>query len=707
MVHWQYTPYILPLASTAVVSVILVHFAWRRRPAPGAVLLALLMLAVTVWLAGYALELACVDLPDKVFWAKVQYLGIVVVPLIWLLFALCYTDRGQWLTRRNLLLSSVVPTITALLVWTNDLHGLIWREVGLHTHGLFATLDLTYGPWFWVHTAYSYLLLFLGTFILLQMRFLSPQVYRRQSEALLIAALAPWVGNVLHISGLTPFPHLDLTPFAFTLTGLALAWGLFRYQLLDMMPVACEAIIEGMSGGVIVLDVQDRIVSLNQAAVRIIGASPSEAVGQSAAHLLPGWRDLAARLSGADEERIEVGLGAGETRRSYDLHCSPLHDRRGRATGRLVVLYDVTERRQADQQLRVSSTALESAANAIVITDREGRITWVNPAFSWLTGYTLEDALGRNPRLLKSGQHDLAFYHDLWETLLSGKVWIGEFVNRRKDGSLYIEEQTITPVQDERGEISHFIGIKQDITARKQAEAEREKLIEELDAFAHTVAHDLKGPLALVLGYAETLVQYHLQMNEETKDKAMQALWRSGLKMSNIIDALLLLSSVRRQEEVRVGPLDMAGIVTEAFQRLDPMIEEQQADIVVPDTWPVALGYGPWVEEVWVNYITNAIKYGGRPPYVELGAESRPDGTVCFWVRDNGPGLTPEEQSRLFTPFARLGQARVKGHGLGLSIVSRIVERLGGQAGVESVPGQGSTFTFTLPTGSATDPTRP
>jgi signal transduction histidine kinase len=137
--------------------------------------------------------------------------------------------------------------------------------------------------------------------------------------------------------------------------------------------------------------------------------------------------------------------------------------------------------------------------------------------------------------------------------------------------------------------------------------------------------------------------------------------------------------------------------VAEALQGLANMVEQYQADIRTSPDWTAALGYAPWVEEVWANYISNAIKYGGRPPHIELGATAQDDGVVRFWVRDNGAGLTPEEQTRLFIPFTRLDQVRVKGHGLGLSIVRRIVEKLGGQVGVESHVGQGSTFSFTLP----------
>jgi signal transduction histidine kinase len=167
--------------------------------------------------------------------------------------------------------------------------------------------------------------------------------------------------------------------------------------------------------------------------------------------------------------------------------------------------------------------------------------------------------------------------------------------------------------------------------------------------------------------------------------------------MANIIDELLLLASARQVTDVGVSSLDMASIVDQVRQRLDYMIEEYQAEIVLPQAWPVSWGHGPWVEEVWTNYISNALKYGGQPPRVELGATEQEDGAIRFWVQDNGSGLTSEEQDRLFTPFTRLDQVRAKGHGLGLSIVRRIVERLGGQVGVESQVGQGSVFSFTLP----------
>jgi two-component system sensor histidine kinase/response regulator len=235
--------------------------------------------------------------------------------------------------------------------------------------------------------------------------------------------------------------------------------------------------------------------------------------------------------------------------------------------------------------------------------------------------------------------------------------------------------------------------------ARLQEEiAEREKLIEEMDAFAHMVAHDLKNPLGVSMNYGRFLNKYCKEMGVEELQKYSQRIVRSGQKMNDIIEALLLLASVRK-EEVKLQPLDMARIVTEAQSRLAHMIGQYQAEIILPADWPTAMGYGPWVEEIWANYLSNGIKYGGQPPRVELGATPQANGMLQFWVRDNGDGLTPEDQARVFIPFTRLDQDRAEGHGLGLSIVQRIVEKLGGEVGVKSdgVPGQGSIFSFTLP----------
>ncbi len=238
----------------------------------------------------------------------------------------------------------------------------------------------------------------------------------------------------------------------------------------------------------------------------------------------------------------------------------------------------------------------------------------------------------------------------------------------------------------------------------RQYAAELEARNEELDAFAHTVAHDLKGPLSYIVGFAKVLTEDYIALSDDEMHRYLQNLARQGQKMSRIIDELLLLFSVRKMSDVEIRPVDMSSVFAEVQERLDYLIKEHQAEIILPDTWPLALGYGPWIEEIWANYLSNAIKYGGTPPRITLGADTwaatdakTTTPQIRFWIRDNGAGITPEEQERLFTPFTRLDQVRAKGHGLGLSIVRRIVGKLDGQVGVESDASDGSTFWFTLP----------
>jgi signal transduction histidine kinase len=255
----------------------------------------------------------------------------------------------------------------------------------------------------------------------------------------------------------------------------------------------------------------------------------------------------------------------------------------------------------------------------------------------------------------------------------------------------------------------------------------------ELDAFAHTVAHDLKNPISALVGFSGLLESRLTRMSEEQVLTNLQRIKQSSYKMANIIDELLLLSSVRKLDDVKTRPLDMADIVEEAHNRLTDLRARLRADIHIPSEWPPAIGYAPWVEEVWVNYLSNAMKYGGDPqtgvpPHIELGYTildcqlpiadlepalpagmpqpemenlkskiENPQSKIAFWVRDNGPGISPEDQARLFAQFERLDQTRVEGHGLGLSIVRRIVEKLHGEVGVTSTVGEGSAFWFTLP----------
>jgi PAS domain S-box-containing protein len=349
---------------------------------------------------------------------------------------------------------------------------------------------------------------------------------------------------------------------------------------------------------------------------------------------------------------------------------------------------DITERRQAEQEIRHLSSFPQLNPNPVLEVDTTGTIIFYNPG-----AIKSLEQLGLEPDVRLFLPADMAvIIHELEQrqwTLIRREVAIRDAV--------FAESFCLTPGY---GSIRIFVT---DISERKDIEeALRQFNLElqvrnaELDAFAHSVAHDIRNPLHLMLGYADVLVENYARLPAEMVVESLRFILKSGRKLDSIIDSLLLLSELRLKDIV-IEPLDMEGIVAEARLRVSHLIDDQ-AEINVPAWWPRALGYEPWIEEVWANYLSNALKYGGRPARLDLGGEWQPDGMVRFWVRDYGRGVIPQDQARLFTAFYQTDYAR-GGHGLGLSIVRRIVERLGGTVGVESsgVPGEGSAFSFTLP----------
>ena len=228
---------------------------------------------------------------------------------------------------------------------------------------------------------------------------------------------------------------------------------------------------------------------------------------------------------------------------------------------------------------------------------------------------------------------------------------------------------------------------------------QRGKLIDDLDAFAHTIAHELRNSLGSIYSSSEVIKESLSAIADADFLIELSDLMRnSAQKAMHITEELLILATVRN-EKIDRKPLDMKSIFHEAENQLSGMIKEYEARINSPGTWPEALGHAPWIEEVWVNYISNAIKYGGTPPVIEVGADQPSNNFVKFWIKDNGNGITEDEQTKLFKEYARLAPEKAYGYGLGLSIVKRIVDKLGGRVGMESTgqPGEGARFWFELP----------
>jgi PAS domain-containing protein len=310
--EYHISPITFPLLVSAAVTLMVMVYAWiRRADNPGGPALTLIAAAMSVWTLTYALELAGAGLTTKLVWGRIQYFGIVLLPYGWFVFT---CDHGGIRIRPKARLALLLlPMITLILALTADRHTLIWRHTGIVSTGSFSVLKVTHGLAFWIFWVYSYSLLFSGTVIILRSLGRLPGLYIGQTLALLIGIMAPWLGNVIYLTGLGPVPLLDLTPFAFTITVLALAWAIFGFQLVNLSPIARDVVVEQMQDGLIVIDGADRINDINPKAQAMIGLPAYKIVGHPVTEVLDRWSDLVEqyrdKMEAMDEFVVETDHG--------------------------------------------------------------------------------------------------------------------------------------------------------------------------------------------------------------------------------------------------------------------------------------------------------------------------------------------------------------------------------------------------------------
>ena len=370
--HWQHTPFLFPLFTAALVSAALGVLAWRNRSLPTAAAFAAIMGASAWWSFFYALYQAGATLWQKQLFAAVLQAGAIAMPLTWLVFAARYTHREAWVARRRLALLFAVPLFTFALVLTNGAHGWFWSRFDLVERSGRAVVDSANGWGFWLHVGYSWVVMSAAVLMLVVEVARSTRMYRGQAAALLLGALVPWIGNILHISRIVRAPANPM-PFLFTLSGVFFAWAVFRYRLLDVLPVARERVIDEMGDGVVVVDREGRLVDLNPAARRILKVGGAAVVGRRADEVIGAWARLPASTEGGEPALVETDDG-GAARKSYDVRVTPFHDRGGVDAGRVVVLRDVTERARMEERLRRSAfyDPLTGLANRALFQDRIG-----------------------------------------------------------------------------------------------------------------------------------------------------------------------------------------------------------------------------------------------------------------------------------------------------------------------------------------------
>lgn len=703
------------LFATTVLALVVGIRAWRFRSAPGAIYLFLTEIATAEWAFAGLFEAAATDLTDKVIWSQISYMGIGAISPCFLLFALGYSRRYWSAKRQFAVWLFMLPLITLGLALTNGLHGWIWSRITLDTQRNVAIYE--HGPWFWIAIAYHYVLTVTGIVVLIGTLFRTHQRFRLRLILLTLASLFPIVGNVLYVFNLLPLRGFDWTPVALALTGLILVWGVYREKMLELVPVARDRLFEHLTDGVLVVDTHDRIVDANSAAQQVLDLVDMPLVGRSLREVLVIWDGLLP-VGGRGITTTQVVVGRRELR-FVEVRAFPLFDRSGGQIGRLIVLRDFTEQRRTEEALRDLNATLEqvvaartaeiererekseailrSVGSPIVLVSRDMTVLYANQAFAALTGYAVEEALGRSVTALGAWPEAPDVQQTILVAVKQGRTWRGDIVGRRKSGQPYEATLTVSAVHASYSDVSGYVLSYLDISERRALERARQQ-------FIANVSHSFRTPVA-----AMKLCVYMLQKGL-TPEKVQEYLKDMAVQVSQLEQLVQDILAVSVLHSGRGGVpheiVNLAQVAEEAVGRYYAQAKQRNVALelgALPAEAPLVYGDHTWLVRAVEELVENGVVYTPAGGNVRVGIEERKEGAerwLVVTVQDNGPGIPPDEQKQLWEPFFR-GEVAAPGHvlgtGLGLSIVQQVACMHGGHLSVESVPGQGSTFGLWLP----------
>lgn len=573
------------LAAFIALSTIIV--LWRYRNADEVRFLIFVQFFAAIWALTYALEFSTQNLEMKMFWSQVSYLGIAFLPLSYFLFTTAFSQKSNIINPRNITVLSVIPFLTVLLVFTNESHHLVWKDVFFNEDESLAIYQ--HGVWFWIFWTFSIILIFSGLYNLYQSIYKFPSFYKSQVNTLVLATIIPLIGNLMYVTGLNPFPGIDWTPILFVFTGLVVTFGVIKYRMFDLVPFARNKLVDNMEDGVLVVNAEGFIEDCNDAVLQIFNLSQHLVIRKSFKEVFNNYKKFTAGINSEKQHSVEIEIPKKDSKIYYQCLFTPVYNRKNNFSGHSILVHDITSMKKAEIKLK------------------------------------------------------------------------------------NLNRQLVAEI-DKRG-----------------------KLINDLESFSHAVAHDLKNSLGSISSSTEILKDSIKNNDTDSLNEITNLVKVSADKALHITEELLTLARISH-EEIELKPINMQTVFKEALNQLKQQIEHSGAEIKSPDNWPPTMGYAPWIEEIWTNYLTNAIKYGGKPPKIEVGSEVN-DNCVKFWVKDNGDGLSKEEQPKLFNKYVRLAPKKAEGYGLGLSIIKSIADKLEQSVGVEStgIKGEGSLFYFSLP----------
>lgn len=703
--------YCFPFFLSATLIFIAGLFTFRRVEARGGWYLAWMCMASTLWALSEGMLYLGHHIETNILITKLQYLGIASVPPLALLFGLSVFGFESRVNCKTCLPLLLIASAIVLLVWTNPLHKLFFSAYYTIQSGTFPMLGLEHGPLWWAVLLYHYFLMAVLSIILLHQMFTSSGYQRYQAGVVLVAVAFVWLSNAVYVSGNSPVPNMDIGPIAFVAVAGAMAWGFFRYGLLDILPVAKAEIFRGLDDIIIVTDAKDRILDINPVAESGFKIKASQIKGQSISDALRKYPQLQQVFG--DKASSEICLIQDGQEHVYDLRVSALTDKNELEIGKVIALRDVTDRKQAEENLRKEEAKfrllVETSPQGLALIGKDGAYKYINPRFTEIFGYTLADVPTAKvwfekafPNLQYRQQVISSWGGDMTRTG-PGETRPRIYKVTCQDGSK--KEINIQSISQETGD--QFI-LFEDISEKSRLEAQLRQVqkMEAIGTFAGGIAHDFNNILGTMVGYIELLLGKTPPDSSEHEE--LQEVLGAGLRARDLVKQILTFS---RQAEQKMQPVQVNLIVKEALKFLRsslPSSIEIRRNIASDGC---VLADPTQIHQVLMNLCTNAkdamqqtdgvlevslVEEQLDAGFAAAHSEAAAGPHLKLTVADSGEGMPVEVLEKIFDPFFTT-KSKDKGTGLGLAVVHGIVKSCGGFITVDSRPGRGSTFNVFIP----------
>jgi len=450
---------------------------WLNKHIESAKILALVLLSASIWTFGSFLAIITNTSSHTYFWEQFKYIGILLIPPFWLLFAVQWTGKTKLLSIRTISIIFIISLFNLFLVFTDNIHHLIWNRIEYVTFGPYLVTNVEHGYGWWFLWVYSIILLLVGTFILINAFIRLTSIYRKQATIFIFGALTPWITNIIFALEISPIPYIDITPVAFISTCLIFTWGISKFKLIDITPIAKDSVFENMNDPVFVIDSNNRIIDLTPAAQKTFDYKSSEVIGKKIEEIFFDNKKIYEFVRNNEKNQEDILLRCNGKQYFFDTRKIPLYDKQKNIIGYLLTLNDITKRieiqKRVTEEKEVAERYLNLAGTMIISLDCEGRIILLNKKGYEICGYNKGELIGKNWFDTCLPVEIVEKVKEVFNKLMSEDEKLVEFYENtiiRKDGEQRIISWNNTLIKDENSKITGIISSGEDITERRQAE---------------------------------------------------------------------------------------------------------------------------------------------------------------------------------------------------------------------------------------------